>query len=153
MMFSGLALPNGEEANTLTPPPPSKPALTMTTSTDSMLHQPEPLELAAQSMNSPRISKRNRGGSFSGLADCNGDMGPNSPSLRRRRSRIPSEEDGKLMNFLVSSGRADDSRERNLSVGNLGKPNNMSHMTKVHTFCVTYSCQVNTYLHMFSYHC
>ena len=145
MMFSGLALPNGEEANTLTPPP-SKPALTMTTSTDSMLHQPEPLELAAQSMNSPRISKRNRGGSFSGLADCNGDMGPNSPSLRRRRSRIPSEEDGKLMNFLVSSGRADDSRERNLSVGNLGKPNhicshifmpnNMSHMTNVHTHFV-----------------
>ena len=81
----------------------------------------ESLEAAVQSLNSPRITKRHRGGSFSGLADCGGGSDvPHSPSLRRRRSRIPSEEDDKLMNFLVSSGRADDSRERNLSlVGNL----------------------------------
>ena len=39
----------------------------------------------------------------------------------RRPSRIPPEEDGSLMNFLASLGTADDSRERNLSVGNLGE--------------------------------
>jgi hypothetical protein len=77
-------------------------------------------------LNSPRLTRRNRGGSFSGpsLQDLNGDAaaggtGVNSPSLnRRRRSRIPSEEDDQLINFLVTGGH-DGSRERNVSVGNL----------------------------------
>ena len=74
-------------------------------------------------LNSPRLSRKNRGGSFSGpsLQDLNGEGGSlNSPSVnRRRRSRIPSEEDDQLINFLVT-GKADDSSvKRNLSVGNL----------------------------------
>ena len=48
-----------------------------------------------------------------------GDV-PNSPGLRRRRSRVPSEEDDKLINFLVAGGH-DGSRERNTSLGNIGK--------------------------------
>ena len=49
-------------------------------------------------LNSPRMSRRNRGGSFSGQAvqDSSGS-GFDSPSVRRRRSRIPSEEDDKLV--------------------------------------------------------
>jgi hypothetical protein len=41
---------------------------------------------------------------------------PCSPGLRRRRSRVPSEEDDKLINYLVAGGH-DGSRERNLSIG------------------------------------
>ena len=45
---------------------------------------------------------------------------PASPGLRRRRSRVPSEEDDKLINYLVAGGH-DGSRERNLSVGHVSK--------------------------------
>ena len=53
-------------------------------------------------LNSPRMSRRNRGGSFSGQAvqDSSGP-GFDSPSVRRRRSRIPSEEDDKLVTAAV----------------------------------------------------
>ena len=53
-------------------------------------------------LNSPRMSRRNRGGSFSGQAvqDSSGP-GFDSPSVRRRRSRIPSEEDDKLVTVAV----------------------------------------------------
>jgi hypothetical protein len=88
----------------------------------------EAIALSAASVNSPKLSRKLRNGSLSdGLnaaasspaaAAGTEDMGPGSPSLRRRRSRIPSEEDDKLINFLVTSGY-DGSRERNLSVGNL----------------------------------
>ncbi len=64
---------------------------------------------------------------FEQISNCAGagepegqGAGVNSPGMRRRRSRVPSEEDDKLMNYLVSSGH-DGSRERNLSVGNIGK--------------------------------
>ncbi|KAG0729120.1 hypothetical protein GWK47_030969 [Chionoecetes opilio] len=69
--------------------------------------------------NSPRLSRR-RMGSFSGpLANQGeGQPGENSPdvtpngSLRRRRSRVPSEEDdNKLMDYLHTAGH-DGSRER-----------------------------------------
>ena len=53
------------------------------------------------------------------LLVLNGDV-PNSPGLRRRRSRVPSEEDDKLINFLVAGGH-DGSRERNTSLGNIGE--------------------------------
>ena len=43
----------------------------------------------------------------------------NSPGgTRRRRSRIPSEEDDQLINFLVT-GQNDGKSDKNLSVGNL----------------------------------
>ena len=45
---------------------------------------------------------------------------PSSPGMRRRRSRVPSEEDDKLINYLVSAGHTHDNRERNLSIGNVG---------------------------------
>ncbi len=69
------------------------------------LHNPE------IGLNSPRLSRKNRGGSFSGpsLQDS-GDMGVNSPASRRRRSRIPSEEDDQLINFLVT-GSSQESKE------------------------------------------
>jgi hypothetical protein len=44
---------------------------------------------------------------------------PCSPGLRRRRSRVPSEEDDKLINYLVAGGH-DGSRERNLSIAHIG---------------------------------
>ncbi|QQP48745.1 Putative LOC100159987, partial [Caligus rogercresseyi] len=65
---------------------------------------------------SPRLNRRHRGGSFSGPSNENlnsGELSLGSPSLRRRRSRIPSEEDDKLINYLVSGGH-DGSRERNM---------------------------------------
>merc|ERR1719232_2206296 len=64
----------------------------------------------------PKTNRRGRGGSFSGPTNAellNGEV-PNSPGLRRRRSRVPSEEDDKLINFLVTGGH-DGSRERNIS--------------------------------------
>ena len=46
------------------------------------------------------------------------DVTPNG-SLRRRRSRVPSEEDdNSLMDYLRTSGHADGSRERK-STGNI----------------------------------
>lgn len=67
--------------------------------------------------NSPRLSRR-RMGSFSGPMTQDGQAGDNSPdvtpngSLRRRRSRILSEEDdNKLMDYLHTAGH-DGSRER-----------------------------------------
>lgn len=72
----------------------------------------------------PKTGRRGRGGSFSGPGQANGDQillngeVPSSPGLRRRRSRVPSEEDDKLINFLVAGGH-DGSRERNVSIGNV----------------------------------
>ena len=50
-------------------------------------------------LNSPRMGRRNRGGSFSGQQPVQDSpaSGYDSPSVRRRRSRIPSEEDDKLV--------------------------------------------------------
>ena len=49
-------------------------------------------------LNSPRMSRKNRGGSFSGqVVQEPPNAGYDSPSVRRRRSRIPSEEDDKLV--------------------------------------------------------
>merc|ERR1719420_651801 len=73
-------------------------------------------------LSTPRTTRRGRGGSFSGPTNAellNGDV-PNSPGLRRRRSRVPSEEDDKLINFLVAGGH-DGSRERNTSLGNIAE--------------------------------
>lgn len=73
----------------------------------------------------PKTGRRWRGGSFSGPGQVNnGDQlmlngeVPSSPGMRRRRSRVPSEEDDKLINFLVAGGH-DGSRERNVSIGNV----------------------------------
>ena len=81
---------------------------------------PKPAAVTALSgLNSPRLQRKGpRGGSFSDGLN-NGDFG--SPGVRRRRSRIPSEEDDQLFNFLVTGGQHDGSRERNTSVGNLSK--------------------------------
>ena len=67
---------------------------------------------------SPRVSKKLINGQDSlGLP-------PGSPSVRRRRSRIPSEEDDQLINFLVTGSNdgtgGPGSRERNASTGALG---------------------------------
>ena len=76
-------------------------------------------------LSTPRTTRRGRGGSFSGPG-TGGDLVvagevPSSPGLRRRRSRVPSEEDDtRLINFLVAGGH-DGSRERNTSLGNIGK--------------------------------
>ena len=72
-------------------------------------------------LNSPRLTRRNRGGSFSGpqLQDINSDMVNSPGGTRRRRSRIPSEEDDQLINFLVTGSHQDQKSEKNLSVGNL----------------------------------
>ena len=69
-------------------------------------------------LNSPRLSRKNRGGSFSGpsLQEINGEMVNSPGGTRRRRSRIPSEEDDQLINFLVTGSQE---KEKNLSVGNL----------------------------------
>ena len=71
-------------------------------------------------LNSPRLSRKNRGGSFSGsgpsLQELNGEMVNSPGGTRRRRSRIPSEEDDQLLNFLVTGSQ---DKEKNLSVGNL----------------------------------
>ena len=75
-------------------------------------------------LSTPRTTRRGRGGSFSGSGTnpdlLAGETVPSSPGLRRRRSRVPSEEDDKLINFLVAGGH-DGSRERNTSLGNIGK--------------------------------
>jgi len=80
----------------------------------------------------PKTGRRGRGGSFSGPNQqaagdpllLNGDL-PGSPGMRRRRSRVPSEEDDKLINFLVAGGH-DGSRERNISIGNVNSlPRNL----------------------------
>ena len=77
-------------------------------------------------LSTPRTTRRGRGGSFSGPGQNNtgellpGEAVPSSPGLRRRRSRVPSEEDDKLINFLVAGGH-DGSRERNTSLGNIGQ--------------------------------
>lgn len=81
-------------------------------------------------MNSPRLSRKNRGSSGEAL---NSEV-PASPGLRRRRSRIPSEEDDKLINFLVTGGH-DGSRERNLSVGNLGARKRDNILSTSSKFC------------------
>ena len=74
-------------------------------------------------LSTPRTTRRGRGGSFSGPGTGEllpGEV-PSSPGLRRRRSRVPSEEDDtRLINFLVAGGH-DGSRERNTSLGNIGK--------------------------------
>merc|ERR1719410_966081 len=75
-------------------------------------------------LSTPRTTRRGRGGSFSGPGQP-GNTGefeavPSSPGLRRRRSRVPSEEDDKLINFLVAGGH-DGSRERNTSLGNIAE--------------------------------
>lgn len=83
----------------------------------------------ANGVNSPRGPRKLRNGSsFSttSLANsaANGENGSESPSVRRRRSRIPSEEaaESGLLNFLVAGGQQPEGlRERNTSVGNLGK--------------------------------
>jgi len=67
----------------------------------------------------PKLARRGRGGSFSGPGTGEQEV-PNSPGMRRRRSRVPSEEDDKLINYLVTGGH-DGSRERNLSVGNIAE--------------------------------
>ena len=78
-----------------------------------------------ENVNSPRLTRKTRGGSLSAVAlsaaDPSSTLAADSPSVRRRRSRIPSEEDDQLINFLVAGGQHDGSRERNLSVGNLCK--------------------------------
>jgi len=79
-------------------------------------------EMVQTPLSTPRTTRRGRGGSFSGPTNAellNGDV-PNSPGLRRRRSRVPSEEDDKLINFLVAGGH-DGSRERNTSLGNIAE--------------------------------
>ena len=67
-------------------------------------------------VNSPRMGKSRKGlqGSMSEDLQTLG-----SPSVRRRRSRIPSEEDDQLLNYLVTG--AGGPVEKNNSVGNLGK--------------------------------
>ena len=52
------------------------------------------------------------------LQDINSDMVNSPGGTRRRRSRIPSEEDDQLINFLVT-GQSDPKTDKNLSVGNL----------------------------------
>ena len=67
-------------------------------SLDHTVEDSDPNQLG---LNSPRLSRKNRGGSFSGasLTELGGDV--NSPmGTRRRRSRIPSEEDDQLINYL-----------------------------------------------------
>ena len=77
-------------------------------------------------LSTPRTTRRGRGGSLSGPGQSNtgellpSEAVPSSPGLRRRRSRVPSEEDDKLINFLVAGGH-DGSRERNTSLGNIGQ--------------------------------
>lgn len=72
-------------------------------------------------LNSPHISRKSRGGSLTGssmlLPPGDPDAAIGSPGMRRRRSRIPSEEDDHLINFL--KGGRDESRDRTRSVGNL----------------------------------
>lgn len=69
----------------------------------------------------PKTVRRGRGGSFSGPGSGTPETEvPSSPGMRRRRSRVPSEEDDKLINYLVAGGH-DGSRERNLSVGNVAE--------------------------------
>ena len=51
------------------------------------------------------------------LQDLNSDMVNSPGGTRRRRSRIPSEEDDQLINFLVTG--QENIKEKNLSVGNL----------------------------------
>lgn len=72
---------------------------------------------------SPRVGKKLINGGQDQLG-----LPPGSPSVRRRRSRIPSEEDDQLINFLVTGSNdgtggigAPGSRERNASTGALGK--------------------------------
>jgi len=71
----------------------------------------------ATPLSTPRTTRRGRGGSFSGPGAAaaselmSGTEVPSSPGLRRRRSRVPSEEDDKLINFLVAGGN-DGSRQQ-----------------------------------------
>ena len=95
------------------------------TSTTSVVSRESEEELPAGTpLSTPRTTRRGRGGSFSGPGNnpdlLSGETVPSSPGLRRRRSRVPSEEDDKLINFLVAGGH-DGSRERNTSLGNIGK--------------------------------
>lgn len=84
-----------------------------------------PLVMAVAS--SPRVSRKRLGSNTVVNVPNNNDMNkddnlledltPNG-SLRRRRSRVPSEEDDTLMDYLRTSGHADGSRERK-STGNI----------------------------------
>merc|ERR1719510_873212 len=92
------------------------------TSTTSVVSEDE--MPAGTPLSTPRTTRRGRGGSFSGPGTnpdlLSGETVPSSPGLRRRRSRVPSEEDDKLINFLVAGGH-DGSRERNTSLGNIAE--------------------------------
>jgi hypothetical protein len=69
-------------------------------------------------LNSPRLPRKSKGPS---LPDGLNDSIESPATARRRRSRIPSEEDDKLMNFLVSGSNVNDRNRERLSVGGLGK--------------------------------
>lgn len=65
------------------------------------------------------------------------DITPNG-SLRRRRSRVPSEEDdNSLMDYLRTSGHADGSRERK-STGNIRNNNTTNYYLTLSFFFLLY---------------
>jgi len=94
------------------------------TSTVSNVSRGESEEELPTPFSTPKAGRRGRGGSFSGPGTnsdlLNGEV-PSSPGLRRRRSRVPSEEDDKLLNFLVAGGHGNSSRERTVSIGNIAE--------------------------------
>lgn len=87
----------------------------------SLEDEASPLVMAVAS--SPRITRKRLGSNSNAVEQFKDDnlpedLTPNG-SLRRRRSRVPSEEDDtSLMDYLRTSGHADGSRERK-STGNI----------------------------------